>query len=194
MESVLTLINSKEGVEDFEDIIRPHLDNMYRLAYRFTASEADAEDLVQEVMVKAYLKKNDITEISNLKAWLAKVLYRTFIDQQRKFWRSPLKLLKTSNHAQDDYDYLEVISSPEPGPAEVWESKIVNRQIHAALKALNPKQRAVCVLHDMEGYTLLELVALLETPIGTLKSRLHRARATLRDKLYKKNEELPYGM
>lgn len=187
MESVLTLINSQSGVEDFESFIRPHLDNMYKLAYRFTSSEADAEDIVQEVLLKAYLKKDDITEISNLRAWLAKVLYRTFIDQQRKLWRSPLKLLNKINYDQPDYNYLESIPSSEPGPDDVWENEIVNKQIHDALKSLNPKHRAVCVLHDMEGYTLVELAIMLETPLGTLKSRLHRARATLRDKLQKRH-------
>ncbi len=182
MDKVVPISAELSEAENFEKVLGPHLQFLYRLAYRFTGKVADAEDLVQDVLVKVYLHRNNLTEIDKLRAWLAKVLYRTFLDQQRKFWRSPLSLLKTKREP-DDPEVLDGIASSNPGPDAQLETKVKNDQLRAAIRCLNVEQRVVCVLHDIEGYPLPELEDILETPLGTLKSRLHRARGNLRKKL-----------
>lgn len=176
----MSIPQNRVKAEDLETSLRPHLDYMFRLAFRFTCKETDAEDLVHDVLVKLYSKRSNLAEIENLRSWLAKVLYRTFIDQQRKSWRSPLRLLKQQFVDNDDYDVLDTIACDAPGPDMALEQKITRKDLQEAVAQLNPEQRSVCVLHDVEGYTLVELEKILDIPLGTLKSRLHRARAQLR--------------
>ncbi len=158
---------------------------MYQLAYRLTGSMADAEDLVQDVLVKIYPRRRELPEVKKLRPWLARVLYTLFVDQKRRAARSPLRLLRFTKKNENGQDALHDIPSDDPGPAEILDRRFTYAEIQQALKTLNEDQRHLCILHDMEGYTLNELTEILSTPIGTLKSRLHRARAILRKILNK---------
>lgn len=172
------MTNSGDSVSraDFEALVRPHVDHLYRVAYRFTGRREDAEDLVQEVLAKLYPRRDRLATVEQLGPWLTRVLHRQFIDNQRKGAR--LRLLDNEAGAADPFDTM-ASESPEP------ESKVAatrdRGRLEQALGDLNPDQRAVIVLHDMEGYTLVELSETLEVPTGTLKSRVHRARARLRE-------------
>jgi RNA polymerase sigma factor (sigma-70 family) len=151
---------------------------LYRVAYRLTRNSADAEDLVQDVLVKLYPKRRQLLEIEKLGPWVARVLYRTFLDQQRKNKRSPLDLV---SHAQNsEVDILDFIATSDSGPEKGVEQNEMKRKVDAALNSLNQDQRHLCLLYYVEGYTLPELEDILDTPVGTLKSRLHRARTFLR--------------
>ncbi|MCB2183744.1 MAG: RNA polymerase sigma factor [Desulfobulbaceae bacterium] len=170
--------------DEFEMLVTPHIENMYRLAYRFTGNTADAEDLVQDVLVKVYPRRQEVARIEKLRPWLVKILYRVFVDQHRRAVRSPLRLLKFTSSNDDDFDEtLKNIPTEDPGPAEIIDRKLNYSRILQALDLLNDDQRHLCILHDVEGYTLSELVDILNVPLGTLKSRLHRARAALRQQL-----------
>ena len=174
------MTNSGDGVSraDFEALVRPHVDHLYRVAYRFTGRREDAEDLVQEVLAKLYPRRDRLVAVEQLGPWLTRVLYRQFIDNQRKGAR--LRLLDNEAGAADPFDTM-ASESPE-AESEVAANRDRGR-LEQALDKLNPDQRAVIVLHDMEGYTLVELSETLEVPTGTLKSRVHRARARLRELL-----------
>lgn len=160
--------------------MRPHVAYLYRLAWRFAGTAADAEDLVQDVLVKLYPRTGELGAIEQLRPWLAKVLYRQFVDSARKRARSPFVELPGN---EDDEDGLESLQAVQDGPQELFERKQSQERIERALERLNPEQRAVVAMHDIEGYKLEELEAILETPLGTLKSRLHRARQRLRELL-----------
>ncbi len=178
MEKVISLIHSFSQTADFESIVRPHMLRLYRVAYRLTGSGPDAEDLVQDVLVKLYPKRRQLLDIEKLGPWLAKVLYRTFLDEQRRNKRSPLHLVSKGQNS--DVDILDFIASPQAGPAEGTEKNEIHRRLQAAINSLNPDQRQLCLLYYVEGYTLAELEEMLDTPVGTLKSRIHRARSSLR--------------
>lgn len=158
--------------------MRPQVEFLHRLAWRFTGSVADAEDLVQDVLLKLYPRSAELAGIEQLRPWLAKVLYRQYVDFARRQARSPLSAL--AEHAQDEGDPLDAVAAPEDGPDGHAERGEWHDRILAALGQLNPEQRAVVVMHDVEGYSLEELEPILEAPLGTLKSRLHRARQRLR--------------
>lgn len=179
MEKVISLIHSFRQTCDFESILRPHMLKLYRVAYRLTGRAEDAEDLVQDVLVKLYPKRRQLLEIEKLGAWLAKVLYRTFLDQQRRNKRSPLHLVVKGQN--DDHDIIDIISSQEDGPAKGSERSETRSHLQAAIDSLNQDQRHLCLLYYVEGYTLVELEEILNIPLGTLKSRIHRARAHLRN-------------
>ncbi len=161
----------------FSALLSPHIDYLYRLAYRFTGQTADAEDLVQELLSKLYARRSELEQIELLRPWLARTLYHHFIDQVRRNQRNPL-------YGALDMELLENHAvPPTEQPDGVAEGQDTQRQLAVALNRLNPDQRALVALHDMEGYTLTELQTMLDTPLGTLKSRLHRARAALRNAL-----------
>jgi len=169
---------TRPAASNFEDLLRPQVDYLYRLAWRFTGSVADAEDLVQDVLVKLFPRTQELLEIERLRPWLARVLYRQYVDSVRRQARSPIVRLVTGTDGEDDP--LDALPSVKEGPEEHAERSGLRRRILAALERLNPEQRAVVAMHDVEGYSLEELETILETPLGTLKSRLHRARQRLR--------------
>ena len=152
---------------------------MYRIAYRLTGNSSDAEDLVQEVLVKIYPKRHGLHRIEKLRPWLGRVLYTTFVDQYRRTRNSPLRLI-VSNFHDDQLDCFDAIPTDNPNPEEHIEKDQTRITLQRAMLSLNEEQRHLCMLHDVEGYTLSELEIILEAPIGTLKSRLHRARKKLR--------------
>ena len=158
--------------DPFATLLAPHLDRLYRLAYRLTGTVSDAEDLLQDVLIKLYTRKTEITSIRELEPWLGRVLYNQFIDDKRRFSRSPIRLVGL------DYDQV-------PAAQDVGHALDIQRQLDLALRQLSEEHRTVVLLHDVEGYKLEEIQEVTDTPVGTLKSRLHRARARLRELLKK---------
>jgi len=171
----LKWFTKRPGTGSFEHLVAPHIDYLYRLSYRFVGNREDAEDLVQDLLAKIYNRMSEMESIEKLRPWLARVLYRLFVDQFRQDQRRPL----TDNQ---DVDFEE-FQHPDSGPEQDFEQTIVRERLQQAYQLLNADQRALLALHDIEGYTLIELETMLETPLGTLKSRLHRARRQLREKL-----------
>ncbi|KPJ94801.1 MAG: hypothetical protein AMJ53_04540 [Gammaproteobacteria bacterium SG8_11] len=147
---------------------------MYRLAYRFCGSREDAEDLVQDLLVKLYPRIDELRGIDNLQSWLATVLYRQFVDRTRHNNRSPVRLTEDGETFPVSAD--DSARQPE---AQLLNNEAID-QVQQALLQLNEDQRVLVVLHDVEGYKLTELQQMLDIPIGTLKSRLHRAREQLK--------------
>jgi len=169
---------ARPAAANFEDLMRPQVEYLYRLAWRFTGSVADAEDLVQDVLLKLYPRTRELLEIDRLRPWLAKVLYRQYVDSIRQQARSPIADLAADGDAEGDP--FDTLPATKDGPEEHAERSAWRERIIAALEQLSPEQRAVVAMHDIEGYKLEELETILETPLGTLKSRLHRARQQLR--------------
>lgn len=160
----------------FEDLLRPHLEFLYRLAWRLTGNTADSEDLVQDLLLKLYPRTQDVAAVEALRPWLARVLYRRYVDFVRHRTRSPVI-------SEPDAEVLEQQPDERDNPEQSFERARLQAALLDALRQLNPEQRAVVVLHDIEGYRLEELEPVLEAPVGTLKSRLHRARSRLRSLL-----------
>jgi len=154
----------------FERLVRPHFDRLYRIAIQLTGNAASADDIVQDALIKIFRKVDTLESITPLEPWLVRVVYNTYIDYYRKQKRAE-GIFETGRSAD-----------------EAGTGSDINRlgdldALTRALSALSPDHRAVVVLHDVQGYALVEIGALLDCPVGTLKSRLHRARAALRDLL-----------
>lgn len=161
----------------FEELVAPHIERLYRLGYRFSGSQHDAEDLVQELLVKLYPRGEEMASIERLGPWLAKSLYHLFVDQCRRATKSPVVL-------SEEYGVeMESVACVNAGPDVHMIRQQQFSRLEKALFALNFEQRTLVAMHDMEGYTLPELTTMLDTPLGTLKSRLHRARAAIREQL-----------
>ncbi len=164
----------KQANEAFAELVRPHLSKLYRLAYRLTGSQHDAEDLVQDVLVKIYTRQDELTSIRELSPWLGRVVYNQFIDDKRRYGRTPLKLVGS------DADVEDLAATANGSPANAASLAEAQERIIEALKKIAEEQRVVLVLHDVEGYKFKEIHELTGIPVGTLKSRLSRARARLR--------------
>jgi RNA polymerase sigma-70 factor (ECF subfamily) len=170
---------SSPALDPFEALLRPHLQRLYRLAYRFTGSRDDAEDLVQSLLVKLVPQERRLAEVEALAPWLARALYHLYVDDVRRRNRAPVSCGGPETDALIDTLPDEKSETPEQAAERRW----TNRRLTAALADLTVEQRALIAWHDLEGYSLGELAAALELPVGTLKSRLHRARARIRSSL-----------
>ncbi|MBU6509339.1 MAG: RNA polymerase sigma factor [Gammaproteobacteria bacterium] len=163
---------------DFEALLRPHLDSLYRMAYRFTGHSEDAEDLVQELLLHLYRSSQDLAQIAALRPWLKRSLYHLFVDQWRRRQRTPFGHLYS-----EPWEALFENAASTAAPERDIQAAELRHQVLHALYGLGKEHRALLVLHDMEGRELPELADLLHLPLGTLKSRLFRARRKLREAL-----------
>ncbi len=164
----------------FEQLIGPHLDRIYRLAFRLTGTVNDAEDLVQDVLIKLYPRCDNLERIKRLGPWLARVTFNQFVDNRRRYGGAYVQLVSTDTASPDSGIGPAPLVSSEPTPDQAFETELDITRLQAAIGQLSEAHRVVVLLHDVEGYSLQEIEIITETPIGTLKSRLHRARARLK--------------
>jgi len=173
----------------FETLLAPHVDHLYRLAYRFTGSAHSAEDLVQDVLVKLFRMQGEIARLDKPRPWLARVLYHEYVDRWRRERLAPVNL-SALDSGEGEYGEHEPDPNPEADPERQAIGMQLREQLLAAIAQLNEDQRTVILFHDVEGYTLEELSVVLSQPLGTLKSRVHRARARLREILSRGDETI----
>lgn len=177
----------KDAHSQFEDLIRPHLKTLYSLAYRLTGQRDDAEDLVQDLLLKVFPRLEEMQEIDKLSPWLSRILYRQFVDQYRKKKRSPLTSM------EDETAVYETHASEQREPADEVNSLLTADILNVVLQEINEDQRILVLLHDVEGYSLQEISEMMDVPIGTLKSRHNRARTKLREIIHKMEPDLKLG-
>jgi len=184
MARLTALEGGRAAAARFEALIEPHYGALYRAAYRLTRSVHDAEDLVQEVCLRAFARLDELQAFERPRAWLLCVLQRLFIDQTRRYERRFGQSIETSDSG--------AWMSEEPGPAEMAEQSSNRRHLARAWHYLDRTQQVLLALHDIEGYSLAELQQITGLKEGTLKSRLHRARVRL-GKLLQRDHELELG-
>jgi RNA polymerase sigma-70 factor (ECF subfamily) len=163
----------------FDQLLRPHMGRLYRLSFRLAGNKTEAEDLFQEVLTKVYVRLDDLIDIDEPGSWLCRVMYNHFIDNRRKFARQRLVMVEEGQLPGESVDLLP----GEADPVRDAERRDNIIRLEAALAELSEDHRLVVLMHDTEGYKLEEIQAFTGDPIGTIKSRLHRARARLRELL-----------
>lgn len=165
----------------YEREIACHRRDLFPAALRMTRNASDAEDLVQESMARAYVGIRHFTPGTNSKAWLFRILSNTFVSGYRKRQRQPVQVLGAE---------FDTLSAADAGPRAATPSaedavlgKFAHSDVREALKELPECFRATVYLADVEGYPYRDVAEMLGIPIGTVMSRLHRARAMLRKRL-----------
>ena len=184
----------QEAKARFAEEAMPLLDQLYGGALRMTRNPQDAEDLVQETYLKAYKNFDSFTPGTNLKAWLYRIMTNTYINSYRKKQRRPLE---TSADEVTDYQLYSSSSHDSTGleSAEVEALKAMpNSRISEALNALNEDYRMVVYYADVEGMAYKEIADVMDIPIGTVMSRLHRGRKQLRGMLKDVAKERGIGL
>ena len=179
MAGLISLWKRRHGAGSFEELVGPHVAGLYRLAWRLTGDTAEAEDLVQELLTRLYARRDELVAPERLRPWLARALRNLWVDRYRRAQARP---------PWDDLDIADPETPLPPAdssaePARLLERDLTAERLQRAVDCLPPPQREVVVLHDVEGFTLQEVAEAAQVSVGTLKSRLSRARARLRDLL-----------
>jgi len=167
----------------FENEAVQYLDNLYANALRLTHNSADAEDLVQETFLKAYRFRSRFEQGSNLRAWLFRIQYNAFVNRYRRRTKrreiydelsmGPVSELSMSREA------VSSLSDPDSNALR----PLLAAELEVALETLPEDQRTVVLLADVEEFSYREIAEIVGCPIGTVMSRLHRARAALKEQL-----------
>ena len=157
--------------EDFDREAWPHFREIYRAALRLTRRPAEAEDLAQEVFLQAWKSFDRFERGTNCRAWLYRILWN--VDHQRMRKKLPVTL-----GAEGEALLAETLAAEETTPTEIRDE-----EVSAALGALSEEHRRILLLSDVEEFTYKEIANLLKVPIGTVMSRLSRARSALREKV-----------
>ena len=171
---------------DFAEQAMPHMSSLYSAALRMTRNPADAEDLVQETYLKAYRGFGGFQEGTNLKAWMYRILTNTFINTYRAKKRRPEE--SELEEIEDLYLYrrlggLEAAAAGRSAEDELLDH-ITDSEVKEAIESLPEQFRMAVLMADVEGFSYKEIAEILDIPIGTVMSRLHRGRKGLQKRLY----------
>ena len=169
----------------FRDEAIPLLDSLYSAALRMTRNPADAEDLIQETMLRAYRAFERFEPGTNIRAWLFRIMTNAYINTYRKRQREPVKV------PQDDveeFDLYQELKNHDPQfsvtPETIVLDSLFEADILTAIDELPEQFRLAVVLSDIEGFTYAEMAEIMDVPMGTVMSRLHRGRKALQKRLW----------
>jgi RNA polymerase sigma-70 factor (ECF subfamily) len=168
----------------WEQVVQEHSARVYRLAYRLTGNRHDAEDLTQEVFVRVFRSLSSYTP-GTFEGWLHRITTNLFLDQVRRKQRIRFDALPD--------DAGDRLAGSDPGPERAWEHNNLDHDVQAALDTLPPEFRAAVVLCDIEGLSYEEIAATLDVKLGTVRSRIHRGRAALRQALAHRRPDVMAG-
>ncbi len=182
--------SEKEKNEIFNEEFLPHISSMYNFGYRLTLDRDDAKDLVQDTYLKAFRFIESFQKGTNAKAWLFRILKNSFINDYRKKTKEPSKV---------DYQEVETYYNSEDVDRQITPDlrveslkDMIGDEISNALNSLDVDFRTVIILCDLEGFKYEEMAKILDIPIGTVRSRLHRARNLLKEKLTQYAKSMGY--
>jgi RNA polymerase sigma-70 factor (ECF subfamily) len=175
-----------EGRARLEQAAIEHIDALYRTALRMTRNPSDAEDLVQEAYLRAFRSLHQFTEGTNLRAWLFRILTNTYINEYRRRQRRPVS--SSLDGIEEFYLYDHLVASPvqpdDERPEDVVLQQLTVDDVIRAIESLPEEFRHVVLLADVEGFAYREIAEIVGIPVGTVMSRLFRARRRLQKQLY----------
>jgi RNA polymerase sigma factor (sigma-70 family) len=191
MEEVIRQQYSEREKESiFNQEFMPHINSMYNFAYRLTLDSDDSKDLLQDTYLKAFRFIDSFQKGTNAKAWLFRILKNSFINDYRKKSKEPSKV---------DYQEVETYYNSEDVDRQITPDlrvealqDMIGDEISIALNSLDVDFRTVIILCDLEGFKYEEMAKILDIPIGTVRSRLHRARNLLKEKLSEYAKKMGY--
>jgi len=177
------LNDDKQLLASFKSEAEPHLDALYNFAVSLTTDRDDAYDLVQETYLKAFRFFDKFEKGTNCKAWLFRIMKNTYINDYRKRSKQPEKV--DYNDVENFYEEIKASFVNNNHLEEEIFKDLLGDEITEAIASLTEDFKTVIVLCDLEGFSYQEIAEITNAPIGTVRSRLHRARKILFAKLYK---------
>lgn len=177
--------------QEFDRLVERHYQHAYNLAYRLTGNATDAEDLVQEAFLRAYRFFDRYDPTMPFINWFNQILTNLFIDEYRRRKRLPTLSLEERFENEDGEESEQLdIADTSPSPLEIAEDNQYLDAIEEGLRRLAPEFRVAVVLADVMGHSYEEIAEIMNTCIGTVRSRIHRGRKQLRDIIQKHHPEL----
>ncbi len=181
--------SESEKAAIFDQAFLPHIQTLYNFAFHLTLNEDDAKDLLQDTYLKAYRFINSYEDGTNARAWLFRILKNNFINVYRKKSKQPKRV--DYSDIENYYNAGDAAQLTGNLSAEII-NKLVGDEVSIALNSLGFDYKMVIMLCDVEGFSYEEIAKILEIPIGTVRSRLHRARHLLKEKLKEYAKSLGY--
>ena len=182
--------SDKQREEIFHGEFMPHINSMYNFAYRLTMDGDDAKDLLQDTYLKAYRFIDSFQQGTNAKAWLFRILKNSFINDYRKKSKEPSKV--DYQEVESYYNSEEVDRQITPDLRVEALQDMIGDEISDALNSLDVDFKTVIILADLEEFKYDEMAKILDIPIGTVRSRLHRARNLLKERLSEYAKKMGY--
>lgn len=167
---------------EFDTIALPHVDFLYNMALKITRNQEDARDLLQDTILRAYRFFERFQEGTNCKAWLYRIMKNTFINHYRKQRRRPSEVQFDAIEGLQE-GRAESLGTEAMDPEETLLNTALSEDVRAAFDTLPAEYREVLVLGIVEGFSYREIAAMVGCPIGTVMSRLHRARKIMQRQL-----------
>jgi RNA polymerase sigma-70 factor, ECF subfamily len=182
---LFAIFNSEEQKlnQEFEREAVPHMDALYNYAIKMTGDSDDASDLIQETYLKAFRFWDKFEKGTNCKAWLFRIMKNTFINTYRKNTKEPDKV--DYEEIENFYENIKPSSTDSAHLEKDIYDNLLDDELSSAISSLPEDFRTVVILCDIEGYTYDEIADFVDVPVGTVRSRLHRARKMLYTKLHK---------
>nr|WP_090346184.1 RNA polymerase sigma factor SigE [Mycolicibacterium malmesburyense] len=181
--AVFDATGDKSTMPSWDELVRQHADRVYRLAYRLSGNQHDAEDLTQETFIRVFRSLQNY-QPGTFEGWLHRITTNLFLDMVRRRGRIRMEALP------EDYDR---VPADDPNPEQIYHDSRLGPDLQAALDSLPPEFRAAVVLCDIEGLSYEEIGATLGVKLGTVRSRIHRGRQALRDYLANHSETAASG-
>ena len=182
-ERTLTATGGMSRIDEFEALMRKHQGSVYNAALRMTGNPEDAKDLAQDAFVRAYRSFDSYKKDTAFDKWLYRIVTNLFIDEIRKRKRRPETESYDAPVRTDEGSMQRELPDNDADPYLVLDKASMDTRVSSALKSLQPEFRMVVILCDIEGYSYEEIAQIMGTSIGTVRSRLHRARKALREAL-----------
>lgn len=181
------LLDVKIGIdlsEQFDSLVLQYQDNIYNYVYRMVSDPLDAEDISQEVFVRAYQSLKNFRNECSFRTWIFRIATNLCVDHYRKKGRIPKNSVSLDQPISGDEREMHLdIPDFESNPQRIFESKDLRHEVQGAIQSLPEKLRTVVLLYDIEGFPYEEIAQILRCPLGTVKSRLFNARLKLKNKL-----------
>ena len=181
--AMVQAVLQQERVKDaFGDLVTPHQERLFAGALQYTSNRADAEDLLQETLVRAYVGFKRSQDIDNPRAWLFKIMRNAYINRYHKNRRQPVKV---SYEEGLDHKVADVFSHSDQTPEAKFFARFLDTEVESALENLPEQFREAVILCDISGLSYEEISAILGCPLGTVRSRISRGRELLFHRLYR---------
>ena len=187
-EDVLVRMSKNGDINAFEELVCRYERKIFTAAYRLTGNREDAADLAQEAFLRAFRSIQNFRAEASFLTWMYSIVTNLCRDELRKRSRVQLESLD-ERIALDDSEVAKQFSSRDAGPAELYEQKELREKIQGLINTLLPEYRMALVLRDIQGLSYEEIATQLGCSLGTVKSRINRARNHMKDKLLAEREQ-----
>lgn len=185
------VVRSQNGdIDAFEELVNRYERKIYTVAYRLINNPDDASDLTQEAFLKAFQGIKSFRGEASFLTWMCRIVTNVCRDELRKRYRKPVDRLE-DKITLDEGEVTRQVSSHDPGPEELYEKKELQERLQDLIATLSPEFRLALVLRDIQGFSYEEIAKHLDCSLGTVKSRINRARNYLKEKLILDREQNP---